>query len=121
MNETTPDKVLSPLVWKYLTSSPLVMPLKHPDNEGIMTLECLRIHCKRCGKQTESLRGSVIYHSPCMEIEAAGVCKDCKLITWTRTRLYPDHLLSWQDSGIKEFPTKTPLWERIASKLFKWI
>lgn len=117
MSTTLQDKPLPPLVWDYLTSSPLQMPLKHPDNEEIMTVETLRIHCKKCGKPTENLRGSVVFHSPCMEVKAAGVCKDCSMITWTRTRFYPDHLLSWQDSVIKEFAVKAPFWKRMLRKI----
>ena len=107
------------LIQEYLDALPLQMPLKHPDNREIMTLESLQIKCKKCGRETQDLRGSVVHHSTCMEIKAAGLCHPCQTITWTKTRVYPDHILAWQDSGLKSYSLKKPFWKKVLSTIWK--
>jgi hypothetical protein len=108
----------NPLVLDYVCASPLELPLKHSEKPDIMKIEKLHVNCKLCKKETESLRGSSTEHSSCIDIKVAGLCSSCKCITWARFRVYPDHLLSWHDDGLKQHDLNVPFWKKALIWLF---
>lgn len=103
------------LVEKYYQAPQVQLPIEHPDS-GIIKITELRVLCKRCEGFTEDLRGKVTIHSSCIELEVGGDCKECRAITWTRTRMYAEHILVWSDDGIKTINMKRTRWE----KFMRW-
>jgi hypothetical protein len=94
------------------------MPLRHPGNDGVMTVTKLNVSCSICGGNTEELRGSTVEHPQCLDVRAAGVCRSCHHVTWSRFRVYPSHVLVWRDEELKEHPIKKmSCWDRLVNFL----
>lgn len=97
-----------PAVKKYIESPSLEFPIQHPNNPDIIRITQLEVACKRCGGKTKDVHGKPEFHSGCIELEAAGCCDVCKMVTWTKNRFYADHMLTWGDTGITELPMGKP-------------
>lgn len=111
------SETVNTLILDYIQAKPLELPLKHKDNPEIITVSTLNLKCKRCAGQTEDLRGTSTEHSACLEIKVGGICRPCKTITWGRLRIYPDHMLSWQDHGLAEHSLHKASWLKKLKKL----
>jgi hypothetical protein len=105
---------MDPLIFKYITSLPLTDSLPTTHKAAEMTLTEIRGNCKTCGKKLQDQRGKVTHHASCLDIESAGICKPCQTITWSRLRIYKDHILVKTDEGWNTIPrTKTSLIKKI--------
>jgi len=95
------------------------LPAIHP-NPKILKVTELSVICVCCGAPTADVRGDVHMHSACMEIVAGGVCAKCNVVTWSRTRLYPEHFLAWKDQGVMKGLYSVSWWSRIR-KFVAWL
>ena len=118
VSQSTTCQAKNPLVEEYLASPILALPIEHPDNTKIIKISELEVTCKCCGGKTSNVRGKPEFHSECIDLRAAGVCKKCKMVTWTRTRVYSTHMLAWKDSGIEELLIGKQAYE-VHGKLFR--
>lgn len=107
---------LHPILDRYNQAAPIEFPIKHPNAE-VITITELNVICKKCEQATTALRGDVTIHANCTELDMGGVCEACKVITWSRTRVYAKHLLAWRDEGIVEIPITSPKWRNWFNKL----
>jgi hypothetical protein len=108
------------LLEKYTLATPLSENLPAVHKEAEITLTKIVGQCKACGNNLEDQRGEIRHHTTCLEIESGGVCRPCLQVTWSRIRIYTDHILVQKDQGWTSIPRKgKTTWQKIRGFLKK--
>ncbi len=84
---------------EYIEAPPLKFPYKSKIGLVIDELKC---QCNKCRKYTRDLRGYFVeneYQNASLEVRAAGVCDECKLITSLQTRFYKNRRILVKDKN----------------------
>ena len=99
-----------------MNAEELRFPIKH-DTIASISVEEYSPLCNGCKEQSKAIRGYVVHYNSCLEIEAGALCEACKLITWTKTRFYPDYFLHRGANGwIETFYPKKGILGRLLDK-----
>ena len=91
----------------------LPLPFRCPKTS--LEIEEIAVKCSDCGRPTACVRGEVKEYGNCAEFRCAGLCDDCKLVTYARGRVYQDGHILWEGPhGWFELEAKRSFWGRAA-------